>query len=276
MPPKRQVWMAKEYHDTDFRYADLAEEESAYLARVASLPRAREVPPPPALQRAWDAFYVTHAHKFFHPRYYTLRLFPELASCRRVLEVGCGNGSNVLPLLDKTDIDTCVGVDVSSISLSALAASEGAQRHATRLQLLQWDVTTAPLPEPLRLHPVDAAVCMFALSALPPESHLPALRNVRDALLSDSSRLLCFRDYAWRDLAQLRAPPSAVLTPSLHARADGTLAYYFTQEELCGLLEAAGFSVLEVRYACVENVNRSKGVSMKRVFLHAKAVAREI
>ena len=40
--------------------------------------------------------------------------------------------------------------------------------------------------------------------------------------------LLCFRDYGVFDLAQLRAPETSILSPQLHFRGDGTLAYYFS------------------------------------------------
>jgi len=39
--------------------------------------------------------------------------------------------------------------------------------------------------------------------------------------------ILCFRDYGVFDLAQLRVPETSVITPQLHFRGDGTLAYYF-------------------------------------------------
>lgn len=40
--------------------------------------------------------------------------------------------------------------------------------------------------------------------------------------------ILCFRDYGVFDLAQLRVPETSVITPQLHFRGDGTLAYYFS------------------------------------------------
>ncbi|CAK9153050.1 unnamed protein product [Ilex paraguariensis] len=52
---------------------------------------------------AWSQFHTRHCTgKFFKERRYLLKEFPELASSneyRKVLEVGCGNGSTALPIL---------------------------------------------------------------------------------------------------------------------------------------------------------------------------------
>lgn len=84
--------------------------------------------------------------------------------------------------------------------------------------------------------------------------------------------LLCFRDYALYDAAQLRAKPENVLSARLHVRGDGTLAYYFDAPQLRSLLAAAGFRVLEVEYCTVRARNHKLGTEMSRVWLHAKAV----
>lgn len=107
----------------------------------------------------------------------------------------------------------------------------------------------------------------------------------------------------------LRADESNVLTPTCHVRGDGTLAYYFEcvlrarmprarkekglrpqmgaphahastalcawlcrLEEMRRLLQDAGLEVRELSYCTVRNVNRKKGVSMDRVWMHAAAV----
>lgn len=53
-----------------------------------------------------------------------------------------------------------------------------------------------------------------------------------------------------------------------YARKDGTLAYFFSVEELCARASDAGFQVLECKYATVRNVNRKTGAVLDRVFIH--------
>ncbi|CAI5523270.1 unnamed protein product [Closterium sp. Naga37s-1] len=54
----------------------------------------------------------------------------------------------------------------------------------------------------------------------------------------------------------------------LYQRGDGTLAYFFSVEEVRVLMGAAGFECKEVEYCCVRNENRRKGREMKRVWVH--------
>ena len=117
---------------------------------------------------------------------------------------------------------------------------------------------------------MDATLLMFVLSAIHPKDHAAAVANVFATLKPGG--LLCFRDYGLYDLAQLRAADEKVLTPRLHVRGDGTLAYYFSVDEVTGLLTAAGFEVQEAQYCTIRSVNRRKGVTLDRVWVHAKAV----
>ena len=57
-----------------------------------------------ALSANWDAFYTNHSTKFFKDRAWLFtefpRLDPKVCSEQVVLEIGCGNGSNILPLIE--------------------------------------------------------------------------------------------------------------------------------------------------------------------------------
>lgn len=202
---------------------------------------------------------------------------------------------------------------------AAVAAGAGAEEARppppssfppSAFQVFSWDVVTGAPPPPSRApspsaassaetgggaedwdrQPPDAimkggcdAVLMtFVLSAVAPQHHLQALRNVH-ALLKNEDKgprgrgLLCFRDYGRFDCAQLRAKPENVVEGSggnLHLRGDGTLAFYFDLKETRALLEEAGFEVLELEYCTVKSTNRKLGLEMKRVFLNGKAVPR--
>ncbi len=80
--------------------------------------------------------------------------------------------------------------------------------------------------------------------------------------------LLLFRDYGLYDMLMLRFPPGQRLGPALFCRKDGTLASFFSVEEVEALAEAAGFAVQDCRYGCVNNVNRKSGAVLQRVFVH--------
>lgn len=143
------------------------------------------------------------------------------------------------------------------------SAAAAAAARADRLR--QW----ADPPPQLR-GGMDAALLMFVLSSLPPADHAAALAHVWAALKPGGT--LCFRDYGLYDAAQLRAEDRHVLAPRLHLRGDGTLAYFFTVEEVAAALERAGFRPVEVEYHTVRAVNRKKGLTLDRVWVHARAV----
>lgn len=70
---------------------------------------------------AWNKFHACHATgKFFKERRYLLKEFPELASrgdyCK-ILEVGCGNGSTVLPILRGKETIIVYACDCSNEAL---------------------------------------------------------------------------------------------------------------------------------------------------------------
>lgn len=88
---------------------------------------------------------------------------------------------------------------------------------------------------------------------------------------------LLFRDYAFHDFAQLRFhfKPSSSYTPvpallsdtlPLYKRSDGTLTYFFREEELQGLFEKAG---LQGGCEVVERTmaNRKEDWQIKRRFV---------
>jgi methyltransferase-like protein 6 len=65
-----------------------------------------------------------------------------------------------------------------------------------------------------------------------------------------------------------RMPPAQRLAPNLCRRQDGTTAYFFTPAQLSRQCEAAGFAARECDWACTRLVNRRRGVTMRRVFVH--------
>jgi methyltransferase-like protein 6 len=274
------------YYASDFEHSALDEDETAYISRIAlhaegasaRAARARAA----ALEAAvrWGRFYDAHGPRVYKPRYYLTSAFPALLTVKTIIELGAGAGSNIIPLLERTTARVFAS-DVTAAALRSLSVHDVAQAALSsgRLSLHVFDVVrggdasgedgpySAPLPTD-----VEAVLLTFTASAAPPEQHASMFHNC--AALLKRGGILCFRDHAARDLAQLRAPVERVLTPSLHEKGDGTLAYFFTVEEVRLLLESSGFLVRELSYATVINRNRKTGAAMHRVFIHALAEKR--
>ena len=343
------------FHARDFDMARLEPATRAYAARVAGVQRDAEAA---ALALgapgAWERFHIRNRGRFYHPRYFVTAAFPALTALgpgSRLLEVGCGNGSNA-PLLEQLPHTQVFMSDVAPAALDACAAQPLVAAAGARAQLFLWDVATgaapaapspaaamtrgaAPTPlaastsaalSPPHAWPsqppaamaggMNAAVCMFVLSALHPRDHARAVASLAATLRPGG--LLCVRDHGHGDCAELRvdadagpapalcavaddaeapepAPAAApfarkprrrgvdggggerarILAPRLHERGDGTLAYFFTVEELKALLLAAGLVVDTCVYHTIARGNRKTGAMMERVFVHAEARRRE-
>ena len=176
-----------------------------------------------------------------------------------VWEVGCGAGSNVLPLLHHTEQPLRVfASDYSPAAVQALR--EHGQFDADRCSAFVLDVVKGGLGgacrEAANEYPagVQAVTATFLLSAIHPDEQTQAMRNIGRALAPGG--LLCFRDYGACsascstvpmrsqhpmhpkpyftgifDHAMMRFKPDALqqggAAGALFRRADGTLAHYF-------------------------------------------------
>ena len=287
------------YFDADFVFDELKFVANEHLVRVGSLcvgdgGDARAARATTAADRAasrWDIFYTKNGAGAYKPRHFIVQAFPVLSTCATVVDIGCGAGANVWPLLSKTDVRRVFATDVAPAALAALAAHPDAAEAvgSGKLTLFLWDFSTNKPPLPLPRPPVpqaridaesswrvqslpvigmaEAVLLTFTASAMHPRDHADAFRSAA-AMLAVGGRLL-FRDHGARDLAQLRAVDAAILLPSLNERGDGTLAYFFTLDEVRKHLSDAGLVVEELSHACVTNNNRKTGAKMRRVFVHA-------
>ncbi|GAC95380.1 hypothetical protein PHSY_002955 [Pseudozyma hubeiensis SY62] len=266
----------------------------------------------------WDKFYKNHQDKFFKDRHWTNREFgSELASagsssagkCKAaateedreeetrmvgedlqgdaesvLLEVGCGVGNMLYPLLEGN-----ASLKVHCCDFSARAV-DMVKKHPLydpeRVNAFVYDLTsTPPSPslssflssQPSWPNPTTISL-IFVLSAIPPTLHAHVLSTLRDILLPHGGHIL-FRDYAYGDLSQVRyhtKKDAAWAEPSLlsddhhwYRRGDNTFNYFFQEEELRKLASKVGLEG-EVETLRRTAVNRRSEVNMQRRFVQAK------
>ncbi|ORZ29537.1 hypothetical protein BCR44DRAFT_1449525 [Catenaria anguillulae PL171] len=200
----------------------------------------------------WDKFYKRNANHFYKPRHWTEREFPELQfdadEHKTLCEVGCGHGSFVAPLIAHNDTE---------------------QFDPARVTAFVADLTKDALTETVPRQSVDVASCIFVLSAIPPEDLATAVANVASVVKPGGTVVL--RDYARYDQAELRFKASNNrLEDHLYCRQDGTLAHFFTREQLDELFIANGFHVKSSAYVLRTTVNRKTSDEFQRIFVQAR------
>ncbi|TVU48410.1 hypothetical protein EJB05_08046 [Eragrostis curvula] len=254
-------------------------------------------------RRYWDIFYKRHEDKFFKDRHYLDKEWGKYFEGQDgekmvVLEVGCGAGNTVFPLLS-----TYPDIFVHACDFSQRAV-DLVKKHKDfipgRINAFVCDITSEQLTESVEPSSVDIVTMIFMLSAVAPDKMPSVLQNVRN-ILKDGGRVL-FRDYAFGDLAQHVEPcieeecfeilenPTCHYVVSRHGfisiverlmskgqqisenfyvRGDGTRAYYFSNEYLVDLFSKCGFTLEEI---CVHNKqveNRSLDLVMNRNWIQA-------
>ncbi|KAL6753310.1 S-adenosyl-L-methionine-dependent methyltransferase [Haematococcus lacustris] len=230
--------------------------------------------------QAWDSFYQSTARsaKFFKERRYLLLEFPFLASQQplHVIELGCGYGASLLPVLKTNPQARATATDVAPTCLQQLREvleREGVLDHAARVVTFVAN-SACPDSRPLfRGVDADVALIMFTLSAVRGAEQAIMLDNAYAALKPGGS--LCIRDHGLFDMVQLRIPSEQWLAPNTYQRGDGTLAYFFSTQDLADKARAAGFQVRECSYVTVLNTNRKMGLKLRRVFVHGVFVKPE-
>uniref|UniRef100_K3X6L9 Methyltransferase type 12 domain-containing protein n=1 Tax=Globisporangium ultimum (strain ATCC 200006 / CBS 805.95 / DAOM BR144) TaxID=431595 RepID=K3X6L9_GLOUD len=216
----------------------------------------------------WNVFHQKNNGKVYKPRNYLVQEFPELTSMEQdtvqLLELGCGYGSAVFPILaecPKVHAQVC---DFSAHAIDIL--QQNPLYDASRCRAFVCDIAQEEFAG-VTPGSIDIVLMVFVMSALLPASFATTLQKVYNALRPGG--IVCFRDYGLYDLAMMRN--AKMLSKSLYYRSDGTLAYFFSKEDLVEYFERqTGFLPLENEYCTVRLKNRKRNVVMDRVWLHAK------
>ncbi|PKI41351.1 hypothetical protein CRG98_038237 [Punica granatum] len=296
---------AEEYFSKDFEWEDLKSEiENDPSFQYHLLPfdpsSSSAIRPPEEESNAWRKFHSRHyTGKFFKERRYLLKEFPELVSCgkgSRVLEVGCGNGSTALPILRGNENVTLYACDCSSEALEYAREMVDASNVASfqhRFHPFVFDFSLSSFPDWLFCSPcrktslgqsfpsgvpsketscclggLDFVTLIFTLSAIPLHMMPSALMKCFSVLKPGG--FLLFRDYGLFDMTMLRFELDKRVGFCEYMRSDGTRSYFFSLETVRDLFVRAGFIEVELDYCCIKSLNRKKGKSMRRVWVHGK------
>lgn len=222
----------------------------------------------------WDQFYRHNREKFFKDRKWLKIEFPLLfeltkedAGPSTIVEVGCGAGNTMYPVLEvnKNPDLKVVGVDYSSKAVDLV--KENPMYHLPQAHAAVWDLADpeGALPEGVSEHSADVVVLIFVLSALSPDQWAQAVKNIKKIAKPGAKVLL--RDYGRYDLAQIRFKKGRLLEENFYIRGDGTRVYFFTEEELKEIF--AEFNDVTVATDRRLIVNRQRRLKMYRVWLQA-------
>eukprot|EP00043_Microstomoeca_roanoka_P005604 m.56842 g.56842 ORF g.56842 m.56842 type:complete len:358 (-) comp13035_c1_seq3:300-1373(-) len=249
----------------------------------------------------WEKFYSTHENKFFKDRRWLFTEFPELmrpcdewptadqephvlstkqtsspfnserweaskSSRVRVLEVGCGAGNTVFPLVDNNP-DNAFFVYACDYAPTAVELVKGHEKYnADRCHAFVCNIATDEIGLPDES--LDAIILIFVLSALHPDEMAAAVTKLVKCLKPGGALIL--RDYGRHDLAQLRLKKGRYLQENFYIRGDGTRVYFYEQDEVRRLMEEHGLMEEQNKFDRRLIVNRAKRVTMQRVWLQCK------
>ena len=244
--------------------------------------------------RFWDKFYDKHENKFFKDRHWLFTEFPELRCDQcgdselktsknlsvettgefpgkdsefRCFELGCGVGNTIFPVLqvNKDRNFFMYGCDYSETAINIIKTNK--EYDSKRCHVFVYDITTDQVL-PFPAESLDLIVMIFVLSALEFKKTRAAIKHVIKYLKPGG--MILFRDYGRYDMAQLRFKKGRCLSENFYTRGDGTLVYFFTQDEVRNLFTEAGLVEVQNIVDRRLQVNRARQVKMYRVWVQGK------
>lgn len=174
-------------------------------------------------KKHWDLFYKRNDTRFFKDRHWTLREFKEILGTdinqrNILLEVGCGVGNFIYPLIEEKLNMFIYACDLSSKAIELLKTNP--IYSEAQIKAFQTDITTTNIFDEIPKETLDIVTLIFVLSAVDPSNHLKIARTLF-ALLKPKGYIL-LRDYGLYDMTQLRFKPGHKIADNFYMRQDGT------------------------------------------------------
>lgn len=225
-------------------------------------------------RKNWDLFYKRNDTRFFRDRHWTTREFQELLddptgdSKRVLLEVGCGVGNFVFPLIED-QFNKNYFIYACDFSQRAVDfVKQNSLYDEKIIKAFQCDITSDSIFETIEPGSVNIISMIFVLSAIHPTKFETVLQHLFRLLKPGG--VLLFRDYGRHDMAQIRFKAGNKIGDNFYMRQDGTRSYYFTTEEIDELVKKSGFEVSVNEYIHRKTVNIKENVDKDRIFVQSK------
>lgn len=222
-------------------------------------------------QRYWDLFYKRNCEKFFKNRYWTTKEFEELAEGsqeKSLLEIGCGVGNLIYPLVEEGFFRKIYACDFSPRAIEFVKLHP--RYNTSIITAFQADVTQFDSLSCVIKEPVDIVTMVFVLSAINPEKFRSVIQNLLPIVRTGT--IIFFRDYGIYDMTQLRFKPGHKISDKYYVRQDGTRSYFFTIEELKSLFESGGFTEVSNNYIHRRTVNKKELIDVPRIFIQLQSI----
>ncbi|XP_051847052.1 tRNA N(3)-methylcytidine methyltransferase METTL8, mitochondrial isoform X1 [Antechinus flavipes] len=198
-----------------------------------------------------------------------IQLFPGSHAAFRILEVGCGAGNSVFPILNalKNAPETflyCCDFASGAVELVKSHSAYSPAQCSAFVHDVCDDGLSYPFPDGI----LDVILLVFVLSSIHPD-RMQGVVNRLSKLLRPGGMLL-FRDHGRYDLTQLRFKKGCCLSENFYVRGDGTRAYFFTKGEVHDMFHQAGLDEKQNLIDRRLQVNRKEKVRMHRVWIQGK------
>ncbi|XP_043860353.1 tRNA N(3)-methylcytidine methyltransferase METTL2A [Dromiciops gliroides] len=194
--------------------------------------------------------------------------FPGASATYRILEVGCGVGNTVFPILH-TNNDPGLFVYCCDFSTTAVdLVQTNSDYDPSRCFAFVHDLCDEDKSYPMPRESLDIIILIFVLSSIVPDKMQNAINRL--SYLLKPGGMILLRDYGRYDMAQLRFKTGRCLSENFYVRGDGTRVYFFTQDELDTLFTTAGLEKVQNMVDHRLQVNRGKQLTMYRVWIQCK------
>jgi len=180
---------------------------------------------------AWEKQYRTRG-RIWTGYYPTGQIEKRLHQNSRLLDVGCGNGKTLIPMVKKKyDV---VGLDVSRTALKIL--EETLKRYGVCAKLVLGDATSFPFHDSC----FDAVLSNYVLTHLLDEDRIKGVNEIRRVLRNNG--FLFMEVFSANDF---RYGKGKKIEENSFLRKDGIVYHYFTYDEIKNLLK--DFQILELK-----------------------------